>query len=111
MTQHAKHPRPIDGHNKQLDQAARALVRLDRQKRRSPFLERPRGCQMTSRKAPPTRILLTINDVARLDQCSTKTVRRAIDAGRLEVLRIGPDGTLIRIDPIAHLAYRQHVDG
>ena len=54
-----------------------------------------------------TRSLLTIRDVARLDQCSEKTVRRAIDAGLLSVVRIGPSGHSVRIDPAAHQAYRQ----
>lgn len=53
-----------------------------------------------------TRQLMTVKDVAILDQCSEKTVRRAIDAGLLEVVRIGPGGRLIRIDPAAHAAYR-----
>lgn len=50
--------------------------------------------------------LLTIQDVATLDNCSVKTVRRAIDAGRLEALRLGPDGRLIRITREAHQRYR-----
>lgn len=52
------------------------------------------------------RILLTVKEVAELDQCSEKTVRRAIDAGLLAVVRIGPGGRLLRIDPAAHAAYR-----
>ena len=51
--------------------------------------------------------LLTIKDVANLDRCSEKTVRRAIAAGLLEVVRIGPGGRLVRIEPAAHRAYRQ----
>lgn len=51
--------------------------------------------------------LLTVADVAALDQCSEKTVRRAIAAGRLEAVRIGPGGRLLRIDPAAHRAYRR----
>lgn len=53
----------------------------------------------------PSR-LMTIKDVAALDHCSEKTVRRAISAGLLDVKRVGPGGRLIRIDPAAHRAYR-----
>lgn len=60
-----------------------------------------------SKKIEQVRALLTVKDVARLDNCSEKTVRRAIDAGLLEVVRVGPGGHLIRIDPAAHGAYRQ----
>lgn len=45
----------------------------------------------------PPRSLLTVREVAELDGCSDKTVRRAIAAGLLEV---------IRIDPAAYAAYR-----
>ena len=51
--------------------------------------------------------LLTIRDVAELDQVSVKTVRRAIEQGRLSVIRVGPQGHLIRIHPSAHAAYRR----
>lgn len=65
---------------------------------------------MMARNNPKTssliRRLLTVKDVAALDNCSEKTVRRAIDAGLLEVVRVGPGGRLIRIDPVAHAAYR-----
>ena len=53
------------------------------------------------------RALLTVREVAELDGCSEKTVRRAIDAGLLEAVRIGPGGRLLRIDPAAHALYRQ----
>jgi excisionase family DNA binding protein len=53
------------------------------------------------------RTLLTVKDVAQLDSCSEKTVRRAITAGLLEVVRVGPGRRLLRIDPAAHAAYRQ----
>jgi excisionase family DNA binding protein len=53
------------------------------------------------------RTLLTVKDVAQLDSCSEKTVRRAITAGLLEAVRVGPGGRLLRIDPAAHAAYRQ----
>ena len=51
--------------------------------------------------------LLTVTQVAELDNCSEKTVRRAIDAGLLDVVRLGPGGRLVRIEPAAHRAYRQ----
>ncbi len=50
--------------------------------------------------------LLTVKDVAIRDRCSEKTVRRAIDAGLLQVLRIGPSGRAIRISHEAHALYR-----
>ena len=56
---------------------------------------------------PDDRALLTVKDVARLDGCSEKTVRRAIAAGLLVALRVGPGGRLVRITPAAHRAYRQ----
>lgn len=51
-------------------------------------------------------VLLTVKDVAALDKCSEKTVRRAIEAGRLRAVRIGVDGRLIRIRKSDHAAYR-----
>jgi len=54
-----------------------------------------------------SRQLLTIRQVAALDSCSEKTVYRAIKAGLLPVVRIGPGGKLIRITKAAHRAYRQ----
>jgi excisionase family DNA binding protein len=50
--------------------------------------------------------LMTVTQVANLDNCSTKTVRRAISAGLLETLRIGPGGRAIRITREAHAVYR-----
>lgn len=55
------------------------------------------------------RSLLTIQDIAELDQVSVKTVRRAIKAGLLDAMRVGPGGRLIRIDPAAHRAYRNRI--
>ncbi|SLN75007.1 Helix-turn-helix domain protein [Roseivivax jejudonensis] len=55
------------------------------------------------------RALLTVKDVARADNVSEKTVRRAIAAGLIEVIRVGPGGRLIRIHPEAHAAYRRRV--
>lgn len=51
--------------------------------------------------------LLTVSQIARLDACSEKTVRRAIDAGLLQALRVGPGGRLLRVTQGAHLAYRR----
>lgn len=53
------------------------------------------------------RALLTVKEVAAFDACSEKTVRRAIEARLLDVVRIGPGGRMIRIEPSAHLAYRR----
>jgi len=47
-----------------------------------------------------------MKEVADLDGCSEKTVRRAIAAGFLEVVRVGPSKHLLRIDPAALAAYR-----
>lgn len=58
----------------------------------------------------PTK-LLSVRDVAALDSTSEKTVRRAIAAGLLDVLRIGPSGRLVRIHPAAHAAYRLRLRG
>jgi len=51
--------------------------------------------------------LLTVKDVARLDQCYETTVRRAIEAELLEVIRIGPGLRMIKIDPASHAKYRE----
>lgn len=50
--------------------------------------------------------LLTVKQVADLDHCSEKTVRRAIAAGHLEATRIGPAKRLVRITSAAHARYR-----
>jgi excisionase family DNA binding protein len=60
----------------------------------------------TLKKTDLPRHLLTVKQVAELDNCSEKTVRRAIGAGLLEAVRVGPGGRLLRIDPAAHAAYR-----
>lgn len=60
-----------------------------------------------TKKTDSEVMLLRVRDVAELDQVCTKTVRRAIDEGRLSVVRIGPKGRLIRIHPAAHAAYRR----
>ena len=51
--------------------------------------------------------LMTVRQVAMLDNCSEKTVRRAITAGLLEATRVGPGGRLLRIHPAAHECYRK----
>ena len=61
----------------------------------------------TPKKTDIPRTLLTVRQVAERDSCSEKTVRRAIAAGLLEAIRIGPGGRLLRIDPAAHAAYRE----
>ncbi len=54
-------------------------------------------------------VLMTIQEVALLDQISERTVRRAIAAGQLEAMRIGPNGRSIRISRAAHAAYRRRL--
>ena len=62
---------------------------------------------MTRKKTPDRPVRLkTVKQVAEEDNVSEKTVRRAIDAGLLEVTRVGTTGRLIRIHPDAHAAYR-----
>ena len=51
--------------------------------------------------------LLTVKEIAALDRCSPKTVRRAIDAGLLQALRVGPGERLLRVTQAAHAAYRR----
>jgi hypothetical protein len=48
---------------------------------------------------------LTMQDVAARDQCSVKSVRRAIELGLLEATRIGPSGRAIRISEDAYARY------
>ncbi|MGR3702788.1 MAG: helix-turn-helix domain-containing protein [Paracoccaceae bacterium] len=62
--------------------------------------------QSPLKKTDQPRHLLTVKEVAELDGCSVKTVRRAIAAGLLEIVRVGPGKRLLRIDPAAHAAYR-----
>lgn len=57
-----------------------------------------------------SRQLMTVQQVATLDGTSEKTVRRAIKAGLLTVIRVGPSGKLIRITKSSHMAYR-HMGG
>lgn len=58
-------------------------------------------------KPDPNKTLMTVAEVAKLDACSERTVRRAIAAGHLEAIRIGPGGRLLRIAVAAHEAYRR----
>ena len=51
--------------------------------------------------------MLTIAEVAELDRCSEKTVRRAITAGLFDAVRIGPGGRLVRVSRKAHEAYHR----
>lgn len=51
--------------------------------------------------------LMTVRQVAILDNCSEKTVRRAIAVGLLEAIRVGPGGRLLRVHPMAHERYRK----
>lgn len=62
--------------------------------------------QNPNKKTDQPRQLMTVKEVAALDGCSEKTVRRAIAVGLLEAIRVGPGGRLLRIDPAAHAAYR-----
>lgn len=51
--------------------------------------------------------LLTVKEVAALDRCSVKTVRRAIAGGLLQALRVGPGERLLRVTKEAHATYRK----
>ena len=51
--------------------------------------------------------MLTVKEVAELDRCSEKTVRRAIDEGLLDATRIGPGKRLLRITREALEHYRR----
>ena len=57
--------------------------------------------------ADEDRTLMTVRQVATLDCCSEKTVRRAITFGLLQAIRVGPGRRLLRISRAAHRAYRQ----
>ena len=57
-------------------------------------------------RIPVEESLLTVREVAELDGCSEKSVRRAITLGLLASVRIGPAGHMIRITASAHRAYR-----
>jgi len=74
--------------------------------KQSPNQRPPIGASDTS-NGGDSRQLLTVRQVAVLDSCSEKTVYRAIKAGLLPVVRVGPGGKLIRISKAGHMAYRQ----
>ncbi|MDO8985961.1 DNA-binding protein [Cypionkella sp.] len=61
----------------------------------------------SSTKTDTLDTLLTVAQVALLDACSEKTVRRAIDVGLLQALRVGPGGRLLRVTQGAHAIYRR----
>ncbi len=63
---------------------------------------------MPAKSKPTIRIeqLMTVKEVAECDRCSEKTVRRAISAGLLNAVRIGPGSRLLRVRPSDHAAYR-----
>lgn len=71
-----------------------------------PFASRPIKA-FTTHASVEDRTLMTVREVAALDNCSVKTVRRAIAAGLLQAIRVGPGGRLLRISKAAHLAYRR----
>ena len=66
---------------------------------------------MKHQKPSGERPLFTVSDIAMQDSCSEKTVRRAIEAGLLQVVRIGPSGRAIRISHEAHVLYRMRLRG
>ncbi len=51
--------------------------------------------------------LLTVKEIAALDRCSEKTVRRAIKTGLLQALHIGPGVRILRVTKQAHETYRK----
>jgi excisionase family DNA binding protein len=59
------------------------------------------------RDLPDEERTLTVQEVAELDSCSERTVRRAIAAGLLEATRVGPGERLWRITRKAHAQYRR----
>ena len=66
---------------------------------------KPQPKQMTT-SLPNDARTLTVKEVADLDRCSEKTVRRAIDEGMLEAMRVGPGKRLLRITPASLSKYR-----
>lgn len=71
-------------------------------------LPKPRPKPMTTTTTVPNdQRTLTVKEVAELDRCSEKTVRRAIDFGMLEATRVGPGKRLLRITREAHAQYRR----
>lgn len=62
-------------------------------------------------RPPAEDLLLTVADIARRDQCSERTVRRAIAADVLPAIRIGPGQRAIRVTQAAHEQYRRRMFG
>lgn len=65
---------------------------------------------MTKTKTAPSDAegaLLTVQEIATLDRCSVKTVRRSIETGLLQALRVGPGGRLLRVTQASHANYRK----
>jgi excisionase family DNA binding protein len=60
-----------------------------------------------TRNVPDAERMLTVKEVAELDRCSEKTVRRAIADKLLEATRIGPGQRLLRITREALAQYRR----
>lgn len=56
-------------------------------------------------KMTRTDAFLTVSAVAERLTCSTKTVRRLIERGDLDAVRIGPAGRLIRVSEKALAVY------
>ena len=61
---------------------------------------------LSPKKFANSEPILTVKEVALLDRCSEKTVRRAIASGHLESFRVGPGARAIRITQSAHRRYR-----
>ena len=65
----------------------------------------------TTTDAPGLPALMTVREVARLNGESERSVRRAIAAGALEAVRVGPSGRAVRIAPEALERYRRARSG
>lgn len=61
------------------------------------------------RREPVEEPALTIREVAELDRCSERTVRRAIKSGLLDAMRIGSGQRLLRVTREAHERYRKRM--
>ena len=60
-------------------------------------------------KVDDTERLMTVKEIADRDGCSERTVRRAILAGVLQAIRIGPSGRALRVTKEAHALYRSRL--
>ncbi len=83
--------------------AVRLRVSTGPQRIRQPREPTMRRVEMPVQAKEP---LLTVRDVAESDKTSEKTVRRAIAAGLLDAIRVGPGGRILRITREAHERYR-----